>query len=205
LFLNTETIAYNPKQLAAAHMPPPKTWSDFTKPEWRGKFALFSGSYEWYAAMLKAFGNDKGEALARSLAANGAKLVNSHQQAENMLVAGEYVGAVNTYGYDIAREQSDGGAINVNPDPTVVEVHGIGVVARAPHPEAARLFMKWAVGREAQTFVAQTLGRISARKDVKNNPAIWNPHMHLVVSDPAESVHYADYAKAFNSIFGVAG
>ena len=206
LFLNTETIAYNPKLLAAAHVAPPKTWTDFTKPEWRGKFALFSGSYEWYAAMQKAFGKAQGEALARALAANDAKLVNSHQQAENMLVAGEYMGALNTYGYNMAREQSAGSsAVNVNPTPTVIEVHGIGVAAKAPHPNAARLFLRWALSRNTQTWVATTLGRVSPRKDVKNNPAIWNSHIRYIVSDPAESANYADYAKSFNAIFGVGG
>ncbi len=205
LFLNTETIAYNPKALAAAHLAPPKTWSDFTKPEWRGRFALFSGSYAWYAAMLHAFGKEKGEALARALAANGAKMVNSHQLAENLLVAGEYVGAVNTYGYDVVREQRDGGAVNVNPDPTVVEIHAIAVAAKGPHPNAARLFLRWALGRDDQSWIAATLGRVSARTDVKNDPAIWNTHVHYVYSDPADSVEYADYAKAFNAIFGVAG
>ncbi len=204
LFLNTETIAYNPKLLAAAHLAPPKSWFDFTKPEWKGKFALFSGSYEWYAAMQRAFGKERGEGLARALAANGAKLVNSHQQAENMLVAGEYIGAVNTYGYNMAREQVAGTAININPEPTVIEVHGIGVAAKAPHPNAARLFMKWSIGRENQRWIAASLGRISARKDVKNDPAIWGPRIHFIISDPAESVNYADYAKSFNAIFGVA-
>ena len=206
IFVNTETIAYNPKLLAAAGLRPPTTWQDFTRPEWRGKFAMFNGSYEWYAAMQRAFGKQQGEALARALAANGVKLINSHQLAENMLEAGEYVAAVNTYGYNMARDQAAGlAAVNVNPNPTVVEVHGIGVVAHAPHPNAALLFMRWSLRRDTQGWVASSLGRISARKDVKNNPAIWNPHIHFVISDPNDSANYSDYAKAFNAIFGVAG
>ena len=206
LFLNTETIAYNPKLLAAAGLKAPSSWYDLTKPEWRGRFALFSGSYEWFAAMQRAFGKQQGEALARALAANEPKMINSHQLAENMLEAGEYVAALNTYGYNMARDQSAGlAAVNVNPNPTVIEVHGIGIVAHAPHPNAARLFERWALGRDTQRWVASTLGRISARKDVKNNPAIWNPRIHYLISDPAESVNYAEYAKSFNAIFGVAG
>jgi iron(III) transport system substrate-binding protein len=208
MFLNTETIAYNPKGLAQNHLQPPKTWQDLTRPEWRGKFALFNGSYEWYAAMLKAFGRDQGTALMRAYESNDPKMINTHQLAENMVEAGEYVAALNTYGYDIARDQAKGASVVlVNPNPTVVETHAIAVVAHAPHPNAARLFERWLLSRDTQQWVAASngLGRISPRKDVKSNPAIWNAHVHYLISDPAESVHYADDQREFNTIFHVAG
>lgn len=206
LFLNTETIGYNPKSLEAAGLKAPTSWQDFTKPEWRGKFAVFNGSYEWYAAMQAAFGKTQGEALVRAIAANAPKMVNSHQLAENMLEAGEYVAAINTYGYNMARDQRAGlNAANVNPDPTIVEIHGIGVVAHGPHPNAAQLFLRWSLGEDTQQWIASSLGRISARKDVKNDPAIFGSNIKFVISDPAESVHYTDYQKAFNTIFNGAG
>ena len=206
LFINTDTLAYNPALLKTAGLRAPATWYDFTKPEWRGKFALFSGSYEWYAAMVKAFGKEKADGYMRAFAANGVHMVNSHQLAETMLESGEYTAAINTYGYSMATDQAKGLAVvEVNPDPTVIELHGIGVAANAPHPNAARVFEAWTLGHDTQAWIATTLGRVSARRDVKNNPAIWGPHIRFVISDPAESVHYADYARDFNAIFGVAG
>ncbi len=206
LFINTDTLAYNPQLLKAAGLKPPTSWYDFTKPEWRGKFALFSGSYEWYAAMVKAFGKDKADGYMRAFAANGVHMVNSHQLAETMLESGEYTAAINTYGYSMSADQAKGLAVvEVNPDPTVIELHGIGIAANAPHPNAARLFEEWTLGRDTQAWIAQTLGRISARRDVKNNPAIWGPRIRFVISDPSESVHYGDDARDFNAIFGVAG
>lgn len=206
VFLNTETIAYNPQLLKAAGLKPPMTWQDLTRPEWRGKFALFNGSYEWYNAMCRAFGKEKGDALMRAYAANGVQMINSHQLAENMVEAGEYVAALNTYGYDIARDAAN--KVNValvNPNPTIVEVHAIALVNKAPHPTAARLFERWLLSRETQSWIAESLGRISPRRDVKNNPAIWNPHIRFLISNPADSVNYADDARSFNQIFGVAG
>ena len=206
LFINTDTLAYNPALLKTAGLHAPATWYDLTKPEWRGKFALFSGSYEWYAAMVKAFGKDKADGYMRAFAANGVHMVNSHQLAETMLESGEYTAAINTYGYSMANDQAKGLAVvEVNPDPTVIELHGIGVAANAPHPNAARVFEAWTLGHDTQAWIATTLGRVSARRDVKNNPAIWGPHIRFVISDPAESAHYADYARDFNAIFGVAG
>jgi ABC-type Fe3+ transport system substrate-binding protein len=206
LFINTDTLAYNPQLLKSAGLAAPATWYDLTKPEWRGKFALFSGSYEWYAAMVKAFGKDKADGYMRAFAANGVHMVNSHQLAETMLESGEYTAALNTYGYSMANDQARGLAtVEVNPNPTVIELHAIAIVAGAPHPIAARLFERWALGRETQAWIAASLGRVSARRDVANNPVIWNPRIHYVISDPAESVNYASYARDFNAIFGVAG
>jgi iron(III) transport system substrate-binding protein len=208
MFLNTETIAYNPERLKAANLTPPRTWQDLARPEWRGKFALFNGSYEWYAALLKALGRDQGTALMRAYAANDPKMITTHQLAENMVEAGEYVAALNTYGYDIARDMAHHQkVVLVNPDPTIVESHAIALVAHAPHPNAARLFERWLLSRETQEWVAATdgLGRISPRKDVKSNPVIWNAHTHYLISDPSESVHYADDEREFNAIFHVAG
>lgn len=207
MFLNTETLAYNPDALKKAKLPPPKTWQDFTHAEWRGQFALFNGSYEWYAAMLKAFGREQGQAMMRAYAANQPRMINSHQLAEDELGNGEFTAALNTYGYDIARDQAKGRpVVLVNPNPTVVEVHAIAVVAHAPHPNAARLFERWVLSRETQQWIASAagLGRVSPRKDVKSNPAIWNPHVRYLISDPAESIHYADDVREFNEIFHIA-
>ncbi|HYZ15762.1 MAG TPA: extracellular solute-binding protein [Candidatus Acidoferrum sp.] len=206
VFLNTETIAYNPQRLKAAGLKPPTSWQDLTRPEWRGKFVLFNGSYEWYNAMCRALGKDKGDALMRAYTANGVQMINSHQLAENMVEAGEYTAALNTYGYDIARDAANKVSVAlVNPDPTIVEIHAIAIVNKAPHPTAARLFERWLLSRETQSWIAASLGRISPRKDVKNNPAIWNPHIRFLISNPADSVNYAEDARSFNQIFGVAG
>jgi len=89
-----------------------------------------------------------------------------------------------------------------------IGVAQLGVlVAHAPHPNAARLFERWLLSRETQKWIASSagLGRISPRKDVESNPAIWNPHVHYLISDPAESVHYADDQHEFNQLFHVAG
>lgn len=208
MFLNTETLAYNVNSVKSGKLPTPKTWQDFTRPEWRGQFALFNGSYEWFAAMLKAFGREQGMAMMRAYAANQPRMQNSHQLAEDMLGNGEFAAALNTYGYDIARDQARGRPVAlVNPNPTVIEVHAIAIVNHAPHPNAARLFERWLLSRETQQWVASSagLGRISPRKDVKSNPAIWNPRVRYLISDPADSVNYAQYAREFNDIFHVAG
>lgn len=208
IFLNTEAIAYNPAKLQEYGMKPPAAWSDFAKPEWRGRFGVFVGSYEWYAAMKRKYGEDGGNKLMKSLAANQPRMLNTHVVGISMVESGDLAGAPNVYAYQADQERRKGAQIAiVNPDPTVVELHCVAIVKNAPHPNAARLLERWMLSRETQNWIASLsgLGRIAARKDAVNDPAIWNDRVKYVISDPASSVNYAQDAAAFNAIFGIPG
>jgi hypothetical protein len=58
------------------------------------------------------------------------------------------------------------------------------------------------VSRETQSWIVSALGRVSARKDVRNDPAIWNNRMRIVISAP-DPVSYAADVRGFKTIFGV--
>jgi iron(III) transport system substrate-binding protein len=205
-FMNTDAIAYNTARVKALGLTPPKTWADLTKPQWRGKFALFNGSYEWFASMHRALGNAAADALMRGLAANQPHLVGSHQIAMTMTAAGEYAAGVNIYAYNGVRLKRAGQPVEVvNPDPTIGETLCVSVMKNAPHPDAAELFVRWLMSHDTQAWMAQpnVIGRVSGRKDVQSDPAIWNPKLHIVVTDPSESANYAEYVRAFNTTFGI--
>src|SRR5579875_917653 len=204
-FMNTDALAYNVNKVKQLGLPPPKAWMDLTKPEWRGNFALYNGSYEWYAAMRRAMG-PAGDQLMRGLAANHPNLVGSHQIAMTMTAAGEYAAGVNIYAYNAARLMRAGQPVQlVNPDPVIGETLCVSMLKNAPHPDAAKLFVRWLMSYQTQSWMVQTnaIGRVSGHKNVNSDPLIWNPKLHIVVSNPSESVNYADNVRAFNSTFGI--
>ncbi|HXF33431.1 MAG TPA: extracellular solute-binding protein [Candidatus Acidoferrales bacterium] len=206
-FMNTDAIAYNVNKVKQLGLTPPKTWADLTKPEWRGKFAIFNGSYEWYASMRRVLGPAAGDQLMRGLAANQPALVGSHQIAMTMTAAGEYAAGVNIYAYNAARLKRAGQPVElVNADPIIGETLCVAVMKNAPHPDAAKLFVRWLMSHDTQAWMAQTsvIGRVSGRKDVKSDDMIWNPKLHIVVTNPSESVNYAENVRSFNQTFGVA-
>jgi iron(III) transport system substrate-binding protein len=208
IFLNTEAIAYNPKKLQEYGLKVPAAWSDFTKPEWRGHFGVFVGSYEWYAAMKKRYGEEGGNKLMKALAANQPRMLNTHVVGITQVESGDLAGVPNIYAYQAEQERRKGGAIAiVNPDPTVVELHCVAIVKNAPHPNAARLLERWMLSKDTQDWIASLngLGRIAARKDADNDPMIWNSRVKYLISDPSTSASYAQDATAFNSIFGIPG
>jgi iron(III) transport system substrate-binding protein len=206
-FMNTDAIAYNVTKVKQLGLTPPKTWMDLTKPEWRGKFALYSGSYEWYASMRRAMGDAAADKLMKGLAANQPAIVGSHQIAMTMTAAGEYAAGINIYAYNAARLMRAGQPVGlVNADPVIGETLCVSVMKNAPHPDAAKLFVRWLMSHDTQAWMAQTsvIGRVSGRKDVKSDDLIWNPKLHIVVGNPSESVNYANNARAFNQTFGIA-
>lgn len=201
--LNTDTIVYNPTKLKAAGLKPPVSWEDLTHPAWRGQFALYARSYEWYGAMRRALGVAAADHLMRALAANAPQLVASHQLASNLTAAGEYTAALNAFAYDAQRAERAGQPLRfVNATPTVAEINGIAIAKDAPHPEAARRFARWLLSRPTQSWIVSALGRVSGRKDVRNDPAIWNDRMRILISDP-DPQRYADDVRDFNAIFGI--
>jgi ABC-type Fe3+ transport system substrate-binding protein len=123
-----------------------------------------------------------------------------------LIEAGDIVGAPNLYGYDILADQRKGLPIRlVNPTPTVIEPYAVAVMTTAPHPNAARLLLRWWLSRDTQQWQKDELHRISPRKDVQNDRALLDPSVRYMVSNPAGSLDYGETVKAFNAILGIPG
>lgn len=185
VYLDLESIAYNPVRLKAAGMKPPKTWDDFAAKEWRGQFSLYATGFEWYAALKHYYGKAHADALVRALAANQPRLVTGHTLAISLAVSGEVLATVNTFSYSALLSKDAGAPIElVNPNPTIIEPFDVAVMKNAPHPNAARLLARWMLSRDTQMFIRDTLHRAVARKDIKNDPRMLDPKVRYVVSDP---------------------
>jgi iron(III) transport system substrate-binding protein len=200
----TETICYNPVKVKAAGLKPPVSWDDFAAPAWRGQFALYAQSWEWYAAMGRFFGQERADNLMRSYAANAPRLQPSHQILVNLTASGEVLAAPNAFSITCLRAQATGLPVAlVNPVPTVIELGTAGVLRAAPHPNAARLFERWLLSRETSQWAVDTLYETSPRKDVKNDPRILNPHVRYAISDMSDLDAVNAAIKAFNAIFNI--
>ncbi len=202
----TEAICYNPARVKAAGLRAPATWQDFAAKEWRGQFALFSGSWEWYGAMKRFFGVAAADALVRAYAANVPRMANSHQILVDLIASGEVLAAPNAFGRTCIRAKDKGQPVElVNPIPTVIEVAAVGVLRSAPHPNAARLFERWLLSHEIEQWQLETLGINVPRKDVRNDPRILDPRVRYVVSTPSDPDAINTDIKAFNAIFNIPG
>lgn len=176
-YVTTTVIAYNPTVAKQDGLPAPTSWQDLTKPQWKGKFSIDPGAVNLYDSLIEAMGHDAALALMKALGDNSPRFVESHTEALTQVGAGEPVAAATAYGYKASSLKKDAPTtvefVNSNPLPTGVDL--IDVAKRAPHPNAARLFVDWMVSRTGQQAVVDLTNHTSLRPDVKNDPAVWNP------------------------------
>jgi len=204
--IKTEVIAFNPARLRALGIAAPRTWEDLSRPEWRGQFALASNDIEWDVALRKFYGRARNDQLMRALAANQPRLIESHTLGLTLIASGEVLGMAAAYGPDALIAKRKGLAVDfVNPTPTVMELDAFSILKDAPHPNAARLLLRWWLARDTQQWWTDNFISPSARKDVRSDRTLLDPHGRYVTTDPADSADYNADVRDFRTIFNIVG
>ena len=151
----------------------PKSWWDLTKPYWKNKLTIdnleVSGTgYNWLVAVV----NDErlGWKFIAELARNKPVLERGHAGMAQKVAAGEYAAAV---------EMSDFHLHNIRAGAPSAPLRGVwpsegvprepwtaGILKRAPHPNAAKLYMDFLLSPEGQALYVKLMGWSSASADV---------------------------------------
>lgn len=162
--------AYNTKLVKRADLP--STYEGFLEhPEWSGRIAIDESDGEWLAAIFQHYGEERGRALVQDLAAKlNPVLVSGHLGLARAVGAGEYALALNntlnlTANLKLSGAPTDYWVL----DPVVVYYNHVGVAAKAPHPNAARLAANFLLSERAQRQLAAK-GRIPTRRGIETNP-----------------------------------
>ncbi len=170
VYANYNTPAYNTEKVKASELP--RSYEEFPQHrEWAGKVAIDGTDNEWLKAMLEFYGEQKGTDLVRSIAvALRPVITDGHLAMARSVGAGEYWVALNNYVNLSMNVKLAGNPIDVWPlDPVTLIFGQVGVNAKAPHPNAARLAANFMLSQECQEFLAR-FGRLPTRNDVAVNP-----------------------------------
>jgi iron(III) transport system substrate-binding protein len=143
-----QILIYQTRSVTGADIP--RRCTDLLDPKFKHRVAIahpaFSGYFgQWVLAMRRQYG----WSFFEKLAANNPRIGRSGNDPITMLNAGECVvgtGPASTSTVTAARGNPIG--IIYPDDGTVVTVGPSAVVADAPHPNAARLFMEWLLSRD---------------------------------------------------------
>lgn len=173
----TTVVAWNPTVVKQQGLPVPTGIQTFTNPAWKGKFSIDPSAVNWYDSLIKIMGHQKALALVQKLGDNDPVLVESHTEALTDVQAGEPAGAVTAYGYKASsmEKKTPAEVTFLNPNPLPSSLNLIDIVANAPHPAAARVFVNWMVSQAGQTAVIDQTNHTSIRSDVTNDPKVWDP------------------------------
>jgi iron(III) transport system substrate-binding protein len=160
--LNLLVYAYNSNAVKLTDVP--KSWQDLLDPKWRRRIGVESTNVEWFAALVKSFGEKAGLELFQRMADNGLAVRTGHTHSTGLVIAGEIAVMLGVYSHDVDRMKARSAPVDwfVLP-PAVVLPSAVAVSRRAPHPGAAALFYDYML-TEGQRFYTE-VHRVPANKN----------------------------------------
>ncbi len=162
-------ISYNTQKLKPEQAP--QTWPDLLDPKWKDKIAVGHPAYSgflgnWAAQMFKLYGRsyfERLEKLRPQVGRSGFDAVNLVSSGERWVTPIPVAPMLENKAKGIpvaVQYPTDGGILVATPS---------GILKNAPHPNAARLFMEFLLGREFNKVLAQAYYE-TMRADVKPLP-----------------------------------
>ena len=167
-YTNYGAFGYNTRTVAKTSVP--KSFNDLLKPEWKGQITMEGRAYEWFGTTLKAMGEEKGLAYMRELAKQ-TELRTGRNLLAQLVAAGEFKGALSGYSQTYEVLKPAGAPVDwVYLNPVFANIHPTGIAAKAPHPNAARLFIDFVLSKRGQEVI-RGMNRIPDRIDTPPDQA----------------------------------
>ncbi len=202
LYSGYNVIGYNTNLVSKNEAP--KNWADLLNPLWKGKLGIDNEEYFWYAGMLKHWGEEKGKKYMEALARQDLQWRSGHAQLADLMSTGEFVITVVVYPDQIENMKKQGQPVDwvKTADPILVNLAPVGIAAKAPHPNAAALFLNYSISKEGQEILRKR-NRISARLDIQPIVPEMDPgKLRLVPLDPSIPTN-PEHIKEFRRVFGL--
>jgi iron(III) transport system substrate-binding protein len=147
----------------------PKSIEDLLAAKWKGQLGMDDESYDWIAALMDYYGEERGKQIAEQLGRQQLNLRKGNNLLGQLVAAGEIPLMVDGYNHTGYLLRSKGAPIEILfPEPYVVAKTptGVWIGARAPHPHGAALFVDFLLSKRGQEVMAAQ-GRWVSRQDVK--------------------------------------
>ena len=171
LFVNS-TLA-NPKEF--------KSYKDLLDPKWKGKIVADDPRKAGPGQATFTFfflHPELGTKFIRALGGQGLTLLRDYAQEVNMLGQGRYpvgLGLSDSLAEQRAKQGVPVEIVDIRQlkegSDTSPASGGLSIFNRAPHPNAAKVYINWLLSKEGQTIYARATGYISNRLDVPTDHA----------------------------------
>jgi iron(III) transport system substrate-binding protein len=156
------------------------TWEDLLNPALKGKVAMRDASVPNAGsfALAPIFQARGGDFLMRFLKEQNPRIYENPEQLDAAVIRGGAALALGVQTFSVSQCRADGGCKSiqeVKSHPTAIS-RGFAVFKNAPHPEATKVFLNWALSKEGQELIVRewakynTTGAVSMRKDVASDP-----------------------------------
>jgi iron(III) transport system substrate-binding protein len=177
-------LIFNPAQVKAEEVDELK---DILDPKWKGKIVVQdpipsgtgNGVFRWLWHVL---GPEKAKDFYRKMRAQAGAVDRDQRRQIEWIAQGKYPLhlAPGTVMYQLEKRGLKFGVVSEFKDYGAYLTPGFGsamLVNRAPHPNAAKVFLNWLLTKEGQTAFSKGMGYVSRRTDVGTDhvPSYWVP------------------------------
>ncbi|MBI4523668.1 MAG: extracellular solute-binding protein [Deltaproteobacteria bacterium] len=199
-YTNYAVFGYNTGLVPRASVP--RSHTDLLKPEWKGQIGLEGRAYEWFATVVSRMGEEKGLKFMRSLAQQQAQTRTGRTLIAQLVAAGEFRGALTAYSQNYENLKLTSAPVEwVALDPVFANIHPTGLAAKAPHPNAGRLFIDFILSKRGQEII-RALKRIPDRIDTLPDPPRLVEGIKPAFARPEVFDDFDRYVKLFKEVFG---
>jgi len=198
-YVNPYVLGYNTNLVKKEDVP--KTYEQLLDPKWKGKkISIDDEAYGLLSGLIRAWGKEKAVSYFKKLAAQDPVLMRGNTNRVQLTVAGEY-SLIVAYAPTIQRETSRGAPMDWVPlEPVAVQVNPMMLAAKAPHPNAAKLFIDFLLSKEGQKMLVG-FRRIPIRPDVNPDPPRLFKGYKRIVEHPEEYKNFTETVKLYQEIF----
>jgi iron(III) transport system substrate-binding protein len=146
--------AYNTAKVRKEDLP--RSYAALLDPKWKGMLAMEASDHEWFYAVIRGLGEEKGIRLFRDLVANnGLSVRTGHPLLTQLVASGEVPLALTVYNYAPEQLKKKGAPIDSFViEPAIGIPDAIAVAARAPRPKEAAAFRDYMLSEDAQRILA---------------------------------------------------
>lgn len=176
----------------------PRTYEDLLQPRWSGNFGIEASNVVWFAAVVKAMGEEKGLAYFRKLAAMKPQMRSGHTLMTELVVAGEIPLVLTLYNQAVDKMKERGAPIEWKAlPPAFGRADGIAMARRAAHPHAALLFADFVLSPEGQHYI-KAANRVPVNRNVDSS---FNKDLFRFVDMAAVLDEWDTWEKRWNALF----
>ena len=200
-FINTHVLVYNTNMVKKDEVP--RTYEELINPKWKGKIIIRDDDFPTFGMMLRVMGKENGLNFMRRLAAQGVELRSGSTLAIQDISAGAAPLGMNLYGTRVEELKKKQAPIDWTPmEFVIVSIEPLSVAAKAPNPNAARLFVDFLLSKEGQGLMRDR-SRIPSRPDVPPDPPELTRGLKLTSTDLSLADEADQIAKDYYEIFRI--
>ena len=200
-YVNPYVLGYNTKLIKKEEAP--KTYEQLLEPKWKGrKISIDDSAYGLLAGLTRAWGKEKAVEYFKKLAGQDPVVQRGNTNRVQLAMAGEFP-LIIAYAPTIQRETSKQHPIDWVPlEPVPVQVNPMMLAAKAPHPNAGKLFIDFLLSKEGQKMLVG-FRRIPVREDVDADPPRLFKGYKRVVEHPEDYRNFNETVRLYQEILGI--